>query len=161
MSRFLRLNTKVAFAIFVIADLVCVGMGMGVPIFCIGFGFLVGWYLAKRATITTENVREVLRTVLIHAVVTSAFTFVVMSVLWGPTISMLLDPDSDFANFGIPLILYDPKLSFIGWLVLMILISPFLQLLTTLFSSYLTVLTWARNEGQARLKTDDSKRGER
>jgi hypothetical protein len=147
MDRFFRLNSKVAFAIFVIADLVCVGMGMGVPIFCIGFGFLVGWYIAKRATIGTANVREVLRRVLVDAVVTSAFTFVVMSILWGPTISMLFDADSDFANFGIPLILYDPKLSFIGWLLLMIFISPFLQLLATLFGSYLTILSWVGNEG--------------
>jgi len=157
MSRILRLNTKIAFAVFIIADLVCVAMGMGVPIFCIGFGFLIGWYIVKRVTMATANVKEVLNTVLLYAVVTSGFTFVVMIVLWGPTISMLLDPSSDFANFGIPLILYDPKISFIGWLVLMILISPFLQLLTTLFSSYLTLLGWVKNDGSDHPKTGYSK----
>ena len=37
---------------------------------------------------------------------------------------------------GIPLILYDPRWSFIGWMVLMIIISPFLQLLTIIFASF-------------------------
>jgi hypothetical protein len=147
MSRLLRLNSKITFAIFVVADLVCVGMGMGVPIFCIGFGFFVGWYIAKRVTVTTADVKDILSRILLHAIATSGFTFVVMGLLWGPTISMLFDPGSDFANFGIPMILYDPWMSFIGWLVLMILISPFLQLLTTLFGSYLTVLSWLKNHG--------------
>ncbi|MFQ5814096.1 MAG: hypothetical protein ACE5I2_13050 [Anaerolineae bacterium] len=140
MDRAFRLNTKVAFAIFVIVDLLCVGMGMGVPILCILFGFFIGWYIARRATIATENVKDVLWKVLVQAIITSAFTFVVMSAIWGRTIPMIFDPSADFQNFGHPFILYDPKLSFIGWLVLMILISPFLQLLTTIFGSYLTLL---------------------
>ncbi|MBC8448919.1 MAG: hypothetical protein H8D78_14330 [Chloroflexi bacterium] len=145
MDRILRLNTKIAFAIFVIVDLVCVGLGMGVPLACILFGFFVGWYIAKRATITTANVKDVLWRVLVQAVITSGFTFVVMSAIWGSTIPMLFDPSADFQNFGHPFILYDPKISFIGWLVLMIIISPFLQLLTTIFSSYLTLLHWVRS----------------
>jgi len=145
MDRILRLNTKAAFAVFVIVDLVCIGIGMGVPLACILFGFLVGWYIAKRATITTTNVKDVLWRVLVQALITSAFTFVVMSVIWGSTIPMLFDPRADFQNFGHPFILYDPKLSFIGWLVLMMAISPFLQLLTTIFGSYLTLLQWVRS----------------
>jgi hypothetical protein len=147
MDRIFRLNTKIAFTIFVIADLVCIAMGMGVPIFCIGLGFFLGWYIARRVTISTAKVKDVLQTVLLHAIATSAFTFVVMSIIWGPTISWLFDPHADFANFGIPMILYDPKISFIGWVVLMIVISPFLQLLTTLFSSYLTLLNWLTKDG--------------
>jgi len=144
MDRVLRLDAKIAFAIFVIVDLVCVGMGMGVPLACILFGFLVGWYIAKRATIATANVRDVLWKVLVQAIITSAFTFVVMSLIWGRTIPMPFDPNADFHNFGHPFILYDPRISFIGWLILMILISPFLQLLTTIFGSYLTLLLWLR-----------------
>ena len=34
---------------------------------------------------------------------------------------MLFDPTADLANFGIPQLLYEPLASFIGWLVLMIL----------------------------------------
>ena len=138
--RFFRINSIAAFLIFVVADLVCVGMGMGVPIFCIALGFVLGWYIAMRVPTTTDRPREVLGRVLRYATATSAFTFIVMTLIWGPTATLLLDPDADFVNFGIPMILYDPTISFVGWLVLMIFISPFLQLLTTLFSSHLTLL---------------------
>ena len=81
---------------------------------------------------------------------------------------MLGDPTADFANFGIPMILYDPKISFVGWLILMIFISPFLQLLTTLFSSHLTLLVWLMRRPQvseqhsstARLNGSDEKPGD-
>jgi len=149
MGRFLTVDWRIAFPVYVVADLVCVGMGMGVPIFCIGFGFFVGWYIAMRAIRGTSSVTQVLRTVLVHAVATSLVTFVLMAILWGLTVQMLFDPGFDFANFGIPLILYDPKLSFVGWLVLMIFISPFLQLLTTLFSSYLTLSVLLKEESSA------------
>jgi hypothetical protein len=52
----------------------------------------------------------------------------------------VFDPVADLANFGIPLILYDPTASFIGWLALMIVISPFLQFLMALFGAHLTLL---------------------
>lgn len=139
-----RLNARIAFMVFVIVDTLCVGLGMGVPIFCILFGLLVGWHIARRAILATANIKDVLWQVLVQALITSAFTFVVMSAIWGRTIVMLFDPSADFQNFGHPFILYDPKISFIGWLVLMMLISPFLQLLTTIFGSYLTLLCWLR-----------------
>jgi len=145
MDRAFGLNTKIAFAIFVIIDLVCVGVGMGVPFFCILFGFLVGWYIAKRAAIATASAKDVFGRVFVYALVTSTFTFVVMSLIWGRTIPMLFDPNADFQNFGHPFILYDPRTSFIGWLLLMILISPFLQLLTTIFGAYLTLLLWLKD----------------
>jgi hypothetical protein len=147
-----RLNVRVAFVIFVIVDTLCVGLGMGVPILCILFGFAVGWYIAKRAIIATANVKDILWKALVQAVLTSAFTFVVMSAIWGRTIVLLFDPSFDFENFGHPFILYDPKISFIGWLVLMIFISPFLQLLTTIFGSYLTLLGWLRGNGWERTR---------
>ncbi len=53
---------------------------------------------------------------------------------------MLFDPSADLANFGIPLILFDPTASFVGWLALMIVISPFLQFLMTLFGAHSTWL---------------------
>ena len=139
-----RLNARVAFVIFIIVDTLCIGLGMGVPILCILFGFVVGWYIAKRATLATANIKDAFRRVFVQAIVTSTFTFVVMSAIWGRTIVLLFDPSADFQNFGHPFILYDPKISFIGWLVLMILISPFLQLLTTIFGSYLTLLGWLK-----------------
>lgn len=140
------LRPRWALGAFVILDVICVGLGMGVPIFCILFGFLVGWYIARMVTATTEQIREILPRLLTYAGVTSAFTFVVMALIWGRCIVMLFDPGADFANFGIPLILYDPKTSFIGWLVLMIVVSPFLQLLTTFFGSHLALLSWLRRD---------------
>lgn len=139
MSRILELNPKIAFLLFLILDLLCVGMGMGVPIFCIFFGFVVGWYLAGRLTLLDLSLGDALNRILRYAIITSLFTFVVMCAIWGRTIIMLFDPASDYKNFGIPMILYEPKASFIGWLVLMIFKSPFLQLLTTIFASYLTL----------------------
>ena len=54
-------------------------------------------------------------------------------------VPLAFDSGYDFENFGVPLILYEPRASFVGWLVLMILVSPFLQLLTTVFASYVTL----------------------
>jgi hypothetical protein len=142
MKKLLALRPLWAFGIFVVLDIICIGMGMGVPIFCILFGFLVGWYVVKNITATTTQVREVFRKVLLYAAVTAAVTLVGMAAIWGPTISILFDPGRDIANFGVPMILYEPKASFIGWIVLMIVISPALQLLTTLFGSHLTLLGW-------------------
>lgn len=119
---------------------------MGVQFFCILFGFPVGWYIARRATRNDEDVKDVFEKVFLYAVTTSAFTFAVMAIIWGRTITMFFEPNTHFQNSGIPLILYDPKTSFAGWLVLMILISPFLQLLRTIFASCLTLLSWSRSD---------------
>ncbi len=147
MDRIFKLDIKIIFMIFVILDIFCVGLGMGVPIFCILFGFPIGWYSVKRVIINSnsKDVNFILKKTLHYVLVTSVFTFFAMSILWGRTIPMVFDPNTDFMNFGIPLILYDPKISFIGWLFLMIVISPFLQLLTTIFASYLTLLKWSKN----------------
>jgi len=148
MNKIFKINIKIVLVIFIVLDLFCIAMGMGVPIFCILFGFPMGWYIAKRITINPENMNIIFRKIFVYAIITSFFTFFIMSIIWGNTISMLFmlfNPSADFKNFGIPLILYDPKLSFIGWLILMIFISPFLQLLTTIFAAYLTLLRWSRN----------------
>jgi len=142
MNKLFTLRPLWALGIFVVLDIICVGMGMGVPIFCILFGFLVGWYIVKNITATTTHVREVFRKVLLYATVTAAVTLLGMVAIWGPTISILFDPGKDLANTGVPMILYEPKASFIGWIVLMIVISPALQLLTTLFGSHLALLGW-------------------
>ena len=61
MNRLLTLNKWAAFAVFVLLDVICVGMGMGVPIFCIALGFPVGWYIAARALRSTSNLGTVLK----------------------------------------------------------------------------------------------------
>ena len=148
MHRFFSLRIGWALAIFAFLDIVCTGLGMGVPIFCIPFGLPVGWYIARRITTRPLDVRQMLRKVLLGGALTSGFTMFMMAVLWGRCIAMLFDPAADLANFGIPLILYHPTASFVGWLVLMIAISPFLQFLMTLFGSHLTVLWWLSNGGR-------------
>jgi hypothetical protein len=157
MRRLFTLRIGWAFAVFALLDLICVGLGMGVPIFCILFGLPVGSYIARRAMTRPGQVREVLSRVLAGAVLASAFTFVVMGLLWGRCVAMLFDPLADLANFGIPFILYEPRASFIGWVVLMIVISPFLQLLMALFGSHLTLLWQLRRVApEARLTYNDS-----
>ena len=147
MKKWLELKPKWVLGIFIILDIVWIGMGMGVPFFCILFGFLVGWYIVWNITATTDNVRMVLRRVLLYAVITAGVTLLGMLIIWGPSISFLFDPGRDLVNTGVPMILYEPRASFIGWLVLMIVISPFLQLLTTLFGSYLAMLHWLEKLG--------------
>jgi len=139
MKRFFRIKPWLAYLIFVVLDLICVGAGMGVPFFCIVLGLPVGWYIARRFLPSEYRVGDQMRRIFQVALATSLFTFAVMAILWGRTVSLLFDPAADFANFGIPMILYDPKASFTGWLILMIFISPFLQLLATTFAAYLTV----------------------
>ena len=146
MTSIFNRNFKIVLVLFILLDLLCVGMGMGVPIFCILFGFVVGWYTAKRISVLDLSIKDTLHRLLKYAIITSLFTFLVMCVIWGRTIILLFDPASDFKNFGIPMILYEPKASFIGWLVLMVFISPFLQLLTTIFASYLTLQHRFRND---------------
>ncbi len=142
MRKLYKLRPLWAFSIYVVLDVIFVGAGMGVPIFCILFGFLVGWYAVKNITSSIDQVREVFRRVLVYATVTAAVTFLGMVAIWTPMISVLFGPDRDIANAGVPMILYEPRASLIGWIVLMIVISPILQLLTTLFGSYLALLKW-------------------
>jgi len=140
MDKLIKLNIKVVVVLYIIMDVICAGAGMGVPIFCILFGFPLGWYITKRICVSGEYSFPILYKILKISALASAFTFLLMIVIWGRTIPMLFNPMSDFQNFGHPFILYDPKISFIGWLVLMIFVSPFLQLLTTIFASFLTLI---------------------
>jgi hypothetical protein len=143
-QRLFRMRPTWAFVAYALLDTLCVGLGMGVPFFCILLGFPTGWYIARKATLDTAEIRLILRKGLLYAVLCSLFTLLAMAAVWGWTIPMLFDPGADLANFGIPMILYEPKASLIGWEVLMIILSPALQLLTTVFGSYLTLLARAR-----------------
>jgi hypothetical protein len=146
MNNLYRLRPLWQLLIFVLLDTLLVGMGMGLPIFCILFGFVLGWFLVKCTTFTFEDAPQVLRKVLQDALVTSGVTLVGMLILWGSFARYLFNPGMDLVKTGIPMILYEPRASLIGWIVLMILISPFLQLLTTLSAAYLTILGWMRTK---------------
>jgi hypothetical protein len=112
-------------------------MGMGVPIVAILFGFLVGWLLPRLISAPAGSTRQLLARILRWAAASAGWTFLQMAVIWLPTVSMLFDPSADMAEFGHPMILYEPLASYIGWIVLMVLVSPFLQLLTTVFAATL------------------------
>lgn len=138
-TTFLRARLRFILAVIAI-DVLCVGIGMGVPVLNIAFGFPLGWYIARKAVTNADSNRGMLGKVLRDAIVGATPTFVAMSIIWGSLVPWLFNPGTDYANLGIPLILFDPRNSFIGWLVLMIFISPFLQLLATTFASHLTLL---------------------
>ncbi len=142
LSRFIALKPLGVVGFFILIDVICTGMGMGVPFFCILLGLPVGWFAVKYITARTTRIHEVLQKVLLYALITSGITLLGMCIIWLPMSTMLLDPGNDLSTTGVPLILYEPRASFIGWLVLMILISPVIQLLTTLFGSHLTLLVW-------------------
>jgi hypothetical protein len=128
--------------LFILIDVICVGMGMGVPFFCILLGIPIGWFLVLYVTARTSNIREVLWKVLIYGAVAAGVTVVGMLIIWIPFSALLFKPGSDLSTVGMPLILYQPRASLIGWLALMIIVSPVMQLLTTLFGAYLTLLGW-------------------
>lgn len=139
MMEILKINKKASFVIYIVLDTIFVGIGMGVPFFCILFGFPVGWYLAKILGLQKLQINDILSRILKYATLTSLITLAWMLIIWGPMITMLWNPSVNYANLGIALILYDPKLSFIGWIILMIFISPFLQLLMTVFTSHVAL----------------------
>ena len=129
-----------AFIAFIVIDGLCAGLGMGVPIFCILLGFSVGWFGAVRAWYFVPVHIGAMKRSLRYALVTSVVTFVIMAAIWGRLVPLLFHPVINPGNMGLPLLLYEPRASLVAWIVLMILISPFLQFLMTVFGSYVTLL---------------------
>ena len=139
MKKLIELNPKIIVISYILIDIICTGAGMGIPIFCILFGFPLGWYIARRIYLSTGFSPLTNSRIFKYSLLAASFTFLIMIVIWGRMILMLFDPSADFENFGHPYILFEPKASFIAWAVLMIIISPFLQILTTIFSSFITL----------------------
>ena len=121
--------------LFLAGEIITVGMGMGLPVITILFGFLVGLFLLGLIKSPAEIIPQYLGSLMKTALITSGLSMMILAVIWLPTLKWLFDPTPDLANFGIPMILYTPRASFIGWIILMVLISPFLQFLMTLFGS--------------------------
>ena len=116
---------------YIIFDVVLAGIGMGLPILNILAAFIIGWYFpAAPGANGIGRLRAGLHLSAAAAIVTS----IIMFAIWSPEIAKALDPAFDYTSFGIPQILYTPIASFIGWMVLMIFISPFLQMLASLFT---------------------------
>jgi len=125
---------------YVVIDGLCMGLGMGVPFFCILLGFPVGWFGAMRAWHFVPGQVGAMKRSLRYALLTSLVTLVIMAVVWGRLVPLMFHPVINPTNMGLPLLLYEAKASLIGWLVLMIFISPSLQFLMTAFGSFLTFL---------------------
>jgi hypothetical protein len=121
------------------ADGIAVGAGMGVPFFPILLGFAAGWILPGLVAPAAADDRRLLRLSAAAGALPCSVTLLLMLAVWGPVAAMLFDPAADIANFGIPLILFEPTASFIGWIVLMIAVSPALQLMATLSAAYVRV----------------------
>jgi hypothetical protein len=125
-------------SLYLLLDLLATALGMGVPFFNILLGFPTGWVLARRLSKAEQG--RPLRTIWRGAWLTSAFTFLLMAAIWLPQLPNLFNPSFEYAKSGVPFWLYDPQLSYIGWLALMVLVSPFLQLLATVSASFAALL---------------------
>jgi hypothetical protein len=152
LPKYFRLSPIRTFLSFVVIDIVCIGGGMGIPVFNILFGFFVGCYLMRWMLLTASDQKRNLFRLMRYSCMTALVTFAGMVAVWAWSIPLIFKSDADIVNFGIPLILYEPRASLLGWLLLMIVISPFLQLLTTVFSGHLTLMFYDRNN-----KTQDKK----
>jgi hypothetical protein len=146
MPKYFRFSQRRTFLLFVVIDIVCIGCGMGIPVFNIIFGFIVGWYLVRWMLMTASDQRRNLFRLMRYSCMTALVTFAGMVVVWGWSIPLIFKSEADIVNFGIPLILFEPRASLIGWLILMIVISPFLQLLTTIFSGHLTLMFYDKKK---------------
>ncbi len=133
-------NKPLRIVVFLFLEIVSIAMGMGVPIFTILLGFLLGLFIPRILRSPSELSSQYLVSILKTALIPSGVTFIIMALIWLPTLSWLFDSASNLANFGIPMILYSPRASFIGWIVLMVLISPFLQFLMTIFGSIVWIV---------------------
>jgi hypothetical protein len=131
---------KISIIVYMILDLFCAAAGMGVPIFCIALGFPTGWWIARSSFAQTDGVKDVLRRTFLYCVSASFCTFIIMLAVWSLPFMTIFDPAADLSNFGEPMLLYKPLASFIAWHLLMVVVSPFLQLLTAIFAAYATIL---------------------
>ena len=134
-----------------VVDVLLVGAGMGVPIFAILGGFGLGWYSARRRLREGETMRGALLGSLVEGSLIAGLTFLLMVAIWGSQLGMISEPGFDSAKWGIPLILYTSTASFWGWMALMIIVSPVLQLLAWTFASEVTALAATRARSEATL----------
>lgn len=136
MKNLIVKNNKIIF-FYLLSDTFAIGIGMGVPIFAIFLGFPFGWFFTNNLLKkTAEKTNMFYKQLLKISLITSLYTFLLMIIVWWKAGTIIFSSVEEIKNFGHPFILYDPKLSLIGWVILMVVISPFLQLLTTVFASF-------------------------
>lgn len=143
-------------------DVFAIGLGMGVPVFALVLGAGVGWWLIRRGPQVLPEAmpspqgpsmpRAALQTLLAQAAALAVVSFVVLLAVWGPSIPLAFDPEFDTAGLGIPLILYTPHASMIGWLVLMIVVSPLLQFMATVTCGALALVARPYTSGRSQMR---------
>ena len=121
---------------YIIFDVILVYIGVGTPFLCVLAGFILGWYTPAAGGSTLP---QQLRSGLKLAIAASFVTFVIMFANWTPAIIKAMDPAFDYAQASVPQFLSNPTASYIGWMMLMIVISPILQTLTMVFTSTVRV----------------------
>ena len=134
MRNFLRKRSG-QIIIYILLDLLSITMGMGVPFFTILLGFPIGFLIPTIIADYPKLTPAFLRSILRISLIASMISFLLLAAIWLPSLSWMFDPSRDLADYGMPMILYAPLASFIGWIVLMVVISPFLQFLMALFGS--------------------------
>ncbi|MFH1196211.1 MAG: hypothetical protein V1720_10885 [bacterium] len=149
ISKIFYLSPFRAFSLIVVFNVICIGGGMGVPVFNILFGFVLGWYLIRWMLVKKFDEKIILARLIRYSFLIALVTAAGMVLIWSAAILINIKSEADIANFGIPLILYEPRASLFGWLILMVVVSPFLQMLTTVFSGVLTLILWWRKTGTA------------
>jgi hypothetical protein len=140
MQRVLGLRSEWALVVYVAADVICVMLGMGVPIFCILLGVPVGWYVAERGIERGVPEGRVRTSAVRSGVATAAVTLFIMVLVWGRSVALFFAPGVDLAGVSIPPILYDVRASFVGWMALVIVVAPAVQVAMTLFGAHLTLM---------------------
>lgn len=134
-----------------LVDVFAIGLGMGVPVLAILFGFVVGWWVARSALAAlppdADVPRATLHSLTLSAVGLAAVSFVVLVVVWGPSAPIAFDATIDAAEWGIPLILYTSQASKVGWLVLMVVVSPVLQFMAVVTGGELRLSLRSRRVG--------------
>jgi hypothetical protein len=133
-----------AFISYAVMDLLLAGLGLGTPVFCIVFGFGVGWFGAMRAWFFFADMRRAMTRALRYAFLTSAVTMVLMAAIWARLVPIVLNERVNPGAMGLPLNLYDTRWSLVGWLLLMVFTGPAVQVLMTVFGSYVTFVAWAK-----------------
>jgi len=113
-----------------LGDMFLTGMGMGVPIFAIFWGAAPG--LAAIFSSWDDPLPVLVRRTWLYGLVTVGFTFLMMLAIWTPISVSVAVGKIDPAISGVPFILYEPVPSFWGFIVLMVVVSPVLQLLVEL-----------------------------
>ena len=121
------MNPKIkTISLLSLADIISTFLGMGVPIVNILIGVPLGWFYVNKSK---GDIRRRLKGLVNIALLASFITFLIMCVIWIPQLRILWVEGYDLKEFGHPLWLYDPFISFIGFIILMVIVSPVLQFL--------------------------------